>query len=192
MRNIDFSGEVNYERICELLVSLRIGKSSHQCVWIDSFGGTFDFFPRLAASFETLSFITVGIKVYSAAVFLYMHGLERLAFPESKFLFHEACIGVEGHGDVALSDFGAFLDSSFDILDAHGIKYEEAERFYRKMEESYNLNVKFIAERSTMREDKLRQLVREGTTLTAQEALEYGIVHRIISRNEISVRGNHL
>lgn len=186
MQVINFSGRIDFANVSHLLLDLRKKKDVQQCVLINSRGGFIGFFPCLKSSLEDLSFTAVAEKIYSAAIILFLYGQERLAFPDATFLFHEVRTTLEDGSWVTMSEVGTDLRSHSDALEIYGKTIDEIATIYREMQKGQEWMIDFIVQHSTIMDSELRRLMRDEVTLTAQEAMEYGMVHRIISRETLS------
>lgn len=185
MQKMRFSGRVDLANVSHLLIDLRIKKDVHQHVWINSNGGFINFFPLLNGSFNCLQYTAVGEKVCSAAIILFLYGQERLAFPDSTFFFHDVRSRFENGEWVTVSDLETCMEYMDDAKEFYGKSLEEIAKIHHDLHKGQEWMIDFIVQHSTITADKLRILMNEEATLTAQEALEYGMVHRIISRDEL-------
>jgi len=165
------------EDVVEVLEGLQQG--NFQNLFISSTGGNF------GATMVSLSHlmpkeITIigGEIVASAALGIFLCGRRRLAFPESKFIFHEVWQSFEGRTlretEIALRVEIAELTK----------QYEVAKYFVGLLGECREFNMQnalHLSRRTTMFLDRVYDVMHgDGIILTAQEARLYGLVHEII------------
>lgn len=184
MQVINFFGKVDLQNVRDLLIDLRTKKDAHHYVCINSNGGFINALSVFEHSLESMRFTAVAGKVYSAAIILFLYGQERLAFADTTFFFHEVGTTLEDGRWMTISEVGKCIENYSDASTIYGKIPDEIATIYHEMQETQEWMIDFIVQRSTITDGELRHLMDESTMLTAQEALEYGIVDRIISRDE--------
>lgn len=184
MRFIRFFGEISREKVLDLLQDLRsdYGKG---LVLINSPGGTFEFFSVLAPSLMRTGFISIGSEVESSALFLHLLGRERLAKEDSTFFFHEVRVFFGLIGEVSVYD----LEQALEVERGMKRRWKRSERefaewLHSQMVTAQSWALSFIAERTGFPAGRFANLMRSEVTLSAHEAVQYGIVHRVISDDE--------
>lgn len=182
MQEIYFSEKVSLGSIANLLIKLRIGRRAFQRVRIDSVGGSFNWFPVYERSLKEMCFTTIGEEVQSAAIILYLYGQKRLAFHDSIFFFHQVWVEIDGHGHYTVTDLDEYVECGINTESTLGKSHEDIVRIFNTLQKGQDQYMRFIVQRSAIDMETLYHLMREETTLTAAEALCYGIVHEIISR----------
>ncbi len=179
-RDIDFSGDITPDRVKDLLNNLR-GHPVGRRVWISSAGGAFECFSIYGPPIQRIGFISIGAKVESAANILYLLGHNRLALSDSHFFFHEVRAVIRNRS-ITLTTVEDALDYEREISRRH----EGVEELLRQMRNAQDWYISFICQRAKITKAALTSLMRAEATLSAREAVRYGIAHRIVSSDEIS------
>lgn len=190
MQVIPFTGEISRVKVERLLVSLQAhyGKG---CVLLDSPGGKFEFFSQLAPPLARAGFVSVGARVASAAIVLQLLGRERLALPDSTFFFHEVRTIIGEDGEVSVYDIERALDIEREMKERWGIHQREfVEHWHRQLVDAQSWMLSFIAKQTGFSSGRFISLMRNNVTLSAHEAMQYGVVHRIISKDELETLMN--
>ncbi|MCG2696635.1 hypothetical protein L6270_01195 [Candidatus Parcubacteria bacterium] len=182
-QNIGFSSEVSLDSVQCLLKMLQKKRGGGQMVWIDSPGGSFEFFSTLAPFLLQHSFTSVCRDVRSAAVILFLLGKKRLVLPDGVFFFHEVrAISNDGH-EITICDLDAAIDWENERLRSLRREWLEEERI--RMRNAQNWMLAFISEQSGISRSTFLSLMRAEATLSAREAVHYGLAHRIVSEDEL-------
>jgi len=124
---------------------------------IASLGGHFGRALSVGAVLEALpfEFVTFNISmVSSAAHVLYISGERRLAAPHATFIFQPSAGGAEGTP-------------------------QELEETVRNLRSDDEREALILAEKTGRPAQEIREIVQGYTHLTAEEALDFGIVHEI-------------
>lgn len=181
---IPFTGEISESRIVSLLEALQ-SERTHRRVLIDSPGGTFEFFSTLSPALVRTGFTAIASNVQSAAMILQLLGHQRLALPDATFFFHEVRTVLEERGEVTICDLDEFMDREKEALKRFGQAHAEIAEWRRRMSAAQNWMLSFIYERTGLSAGRFMDLMRAEATLTAREARQYGIVHEIVSLDEL-------
>lgn len=130
--------------------------------------------------------VIAGNMVHSAALDIFLCGNSRLALPDSSFHFHE--VGFTRPGKTRL------CKTEIEIMAA--IALHEG-RIKDAMELSCNLAIcqeldimtaQLIQKRTRLTANMVMKLMRgHGCMMSAQEALFYGLVHRIVDYSEVVI-----
>lgn len=181
MSVIPFTGEMNAHSVERLIEDLKKANASN-IVYIDSPGGSFDFFFRRAPFLQRRGLITIAGDVRSAAVLLYLLGYQRFALPDSTFFFHEvrALVGsaIYGIQEVKICNLEEVLEYQEYM---HGSQREFYEEWLIQMRKAQEYFLNYLSRATGCSVSFFLRLMREEVTLSAQDAMRYGIVHRIIS-----------
>lgn len=130
-------------------------------LYIDSWGG------ELVAAFTIINAIelsktpvwTISIgAAYSAGFFIYIAGHKRLAYNYSSFLFHEGSPGSPSVDAHKFRNYADFYIVQLNQLKEHTLKYTK------------------------LTEEEYRKVQKDDYWLTAQQALEKGVVDEIITK----------
>jgi ATP-dependent Clp protease, protease subunit len=131
--------------------------------YINSYGGNLGDTFAIIATIESISkkVVTIGLgKVASGAAALLMSGTGgRFIFPRTRVVLH----GV----------FGGY-DGDYTSLKNGMIEHEKVQSVW----------VKYISEKTKKTEERIREDIDRDVFLSAEEALEYGIIDGIISKIE--------
>ena len=185
MRLIPFEEEISRERIEWLLHELQ-SDYGRGLVFIDSPGGAFEFFSQLAPPLARSGFVSVGSRVASAAIVLQLLGRERLATPDATFFFHEVRTIVEPGGEFSIYDLERALDMEREMKERWSNSEREfVERWHDQQASAQSWMLSFIARQTGLPSGRFVDLMRNEVTLSAQEAQRYGIVHRIVTEDEL-------
>ena len=176
MKYIPFYDTIDRFSIEDLLVSLRAADAP-QCVYVDSPGGAFEFFSSVAPAIHRRGIVTIAGNVRSAAIILSLLGYKRQAFPDSAFFFHEVRAFVNGTDDVTVCDVEDVLEYQEEMF---GKEREAFQEWLRRMKVAQGWFLGFIAEKTQLPASVFLNLMRSEATLTAREAVRYGIVHEIL------------
>jgi ATP-dependent protease ClpP protease subunit len=151
-------------------------------VFVDSPGGEFEFFSVVGPQIQRRGITTLAGEVASAAVILYLLGHERLALPSSTFFFHEVRTLVNENGAVTLTDLQSVREFEREMS---GQKREVLQHWYNQMALAQRWFIHFIHERTGLSSNVFLNLMRSEATLSASDALRYGIVHRVRQDQEV-------
>lgn len=180
MRFLTYTGEITEQRVERLLTELR-RDTDKTGLFVSSPGGTFNFFSRMAPAITRRGLTTFAGTVESAAVLLYLLGHRRIAHPASTFLFHEVRVfphGLAG-GPVTVTDAERFEEYR-DHMSREG--RERYEAWLSAMHDAQRWFAHFLREHTDIHAGVFLELMHENTRLTAEEALRYGIVHKVTER----------
>jgi ATP-dependent Clp protease protease subunit len=166
-RNILLSGEINKslgERIIRQLILLEDQGNDPIKAFIDSPGGDAD---AGFAIFDMMRFIKpeviiigMGLVASAAAIILLAAPRERrLALPNSHYLIHQPLSGMRG------------------VATEIEIHAKELDKLRRKIN-------KLISEQTGQKLDKVEKDTDRDYWMNAEEALEYGLISRIISNRD--------
>ena len=166
-RNIQLSGEINKslgERIIRQLILLEDQGEEPIKVFIDSPGGDAD---AGFAIFDMMRFIKpeviiigMGLVASAAAIILLAAPKERrIALPNSHYLIHQPLSGMRG------------------VATEIEIHAKELDKLRRKIN-------KLIAEETSQKIDKVEKDTDRDYWMNAEEALEYGLISKIISNRD--------
>jgi ATP-dependent Clp protease protease subunit len=166
-RNILLSGEINKslgERIIRQLILLEDQGDDPIKVFIDSPGGDAD---AGFAIFDMMRFIKpeviiigMGLVASAAAIILLAAPKERrIALPNSHFLIHQPLSGMRG------------------VATEIEIHAKELDKLRRKIN-------KLISEETGQKIDKVEKDTDRDYWMNAEEALEYGLISKIISNRD--------
>jgi ATP-dependent protease ClpP protease subunit len=175
-----FEEKISEETVDGLLLSLQ-RPDAPQCVYVSSPGGRFDFFSSRAPSIERRGIITLAGDVYSAAIILFLLGRSRRAFPSATFFFHEVRTLINGHA-VTICDVEMVRRYFEDEVMAE--KREVIEEWLRRMRAAQGWFLSFMKEQTGIPTATLLNFMRSKATLSAREALHYGIIHEIVPEDE--------
>lgn len=184
MRAISFRGDISKAKIVRLLESLQ-SDHGRSLVVVDSPGGEFEFFSQLAPPLARAGFVSVGVRVASAAIVLQLLGAERLAVPDATFFFHEVRTIIGSNGEVSVYDLERALDIEREMKNRLKLPEREfLEHWYSQMVSAQSWMFSFIAKQTGFPPGRFVNLMRNNVTLSAREAVQYGVVQRIISADE--------
>ncbi|MEK7570128.1 MAG: hypothetical protein AAB515_01640 [Patescibacteria group bacterium] len=176
MRFYLFESQINEHKILDLLNALKQANGP-QGVYVNSPGGTFEFFSQLGPAIERRGIVTLSGDVRSAAVILALLGNRRYALPDSTFFFHEVRTIVNESQQVTLYDLDEFLEYEHYMS---GKMREGIQEWRRQMLVAQNWFLRYLSERTGVAIGTLLNLMRSEATLTAHDALRYGIIHEIL------------
>ena len=176
MQVIYFGEEVAQRSVERLLSRLQQANSSRY-VHVDSPGGTFDFFSVLAPAIERQGIITLSGNVRSAAILLYLLGNTRQAFPDSSFFFHEVRAMVGPRGGITVADLEEVEEYEKEMSGRQREGYQE---WCRSMQAAQNWFLIFVSQRTGVPIPTFLSLMRSEATLSANEAIRYGIAHEVV------------
>lgn len=182
MQRINFSEDVSYGAIEGLLENLRRNGGRRQ-VWINSNGGTFDFFSVLAPPLLRQGFIAVGCDVRSAAIILFLLGNRRYVLSDAVFFFHEVRAITNDGLVITVCD----LDVAIDWVQEKQLSLcrELIEEKRRQLKNAQSWMIEFISKQSGISRSTFLSLMRAEATLSAREVVHYGLARRIVSRDEL-------
>ncbi len=185
MYMINFDGEVTGPRV-ELLLEVLNHNYGTSCVLINSPGGTFEFFSRIAPPLARSGFVSVGLRVASAAVILQLLGRERLALPESTFFFHQVQTILGQRNEVTVCDLEYAEEIERELSRRWQLPQGDfIKRWHDQLLRGQAWMLRFISEQTGLPQALFVKLMRDNVTLSAREAVQYGIVHRVISEDEL-------
>jgi len=131
-------------------------------LYVTSPGGYFPlavaFYDLIRTEGTYLKTIALG-QVSSAAILIFLAGEKRLASSHTRFHVHEMIRGWDSAEQLPLSDL---------------------EKVTAETKAEQELMCKILAEGTGLPAEKWEEISRAETFLTAQQAQEYGLVHRII------------
>ncbi len=179
MQEIIFRYEIGAKSIEWLLNESRRSVGPKR-VWIDSPGGTFDFFSKFGPPLERQGLTTVGVDVRSAAIILFLLGYQRLAVPSLIFFFHEVRVIPGRQGEITVCDVET---ARHFINDA--AKREGFDELLFQMKSAQHWMVSYISSLSGIPKSLFVDLMQREVTLCAREAIRYGIAHRVLEREEV-------
>ncbi|KKW29886.1 MAG: hypothetical protein UY72_C0030G0009 [Candidatus Uhrbacteria bacterium GW2011_GWD2_52_7] len=182
MRYLPFTCEISARRIERLITDLR-APDAPRAVYVDSPGGQFTFFSTFGPAIKRYGLTTVSGDVRSAAVVLYLLGHRRIALPDSTFFFHEVRTLITGQGEMTICDVEHVLETQEQILS--GPQRECIEEWLHHMRLAQNWFLGFMARETQLPTSTFLNLMRDEATLDAREARRYGIVHEIVSEDEL-------
>lgn len=132
-------------------------------LFIDSWGGEmvacYTIINAIELSKTPVWTINIG-AAYSAGFFIYITGHKRLAYALSSFLYHEGATHSGGDAH-KFRNYADFYKKQLDQLKKHVLKYTKL------TEEDYD------------------KILKDDYWLTAEEAVEKGIVDKILTREEV-------
>lgn len=182
MRHIVFDRKLSQFSVQALLEELGQANAPRH-VYVDSPGGQFEFFSCLAPAIERRGIITLAGDVRSAAVILFLLGCDRKAFPDSVFFFHEVRALVDEGGEVTIADLEMVQEYDREMS---GRRHEFYKEWLRKMRAAQNWFLYFLREKTGLPQATFLNLMRREVTLSAQEAVRYGIAHEVVSKSLLS------
>jgi len=182
MRHINFSEDVSPRAIGSLLAKLQKDGRGQQ-VWINSDGGTFEFFSVLAPQLLRQGFTAVGCDVRSAAIILYLLGSRRYVLPDAVFFFHEVRAITKDGMIITVCDFDEAVDWAKER--EMSLRRELLEEERRRMKNTQSWMLSFISEQSGIPQSTFLSLMRSEATISASEAVHYGLARRIVSEDEL-------
>ncbi len=171
-----FNAEISRSTVERLLVRLRSANSPNR-VYVSSPGGTFDFFSVLGPAIQRQGIVTLSGDVRSAAVILFLLGHVRQALPDATFFFHEVRTFVGQGGQVTVADLED-AEEHERIMSAEGRDAYQEWRRGMKMAQAWFTH--FISAQTGFPASTFLNLMRAEATLSAREAVRYGIVHEIV------------
>lgn len=176
MRLFNFYDEIDTTSISILMRRLRTSDPPTH-VLVDSPGGEFDFFSTLGPAIERRGITTVAGNVHSAAVILYLLGHNRKSFADSTFFFHEVRAHVASGDQITLTDLEEFEELEVKMSGEPREKYEEWKKNLRFAQFWF---LDFITRKTGISSSVFLALMRSEVTLSAREAVHYGIAHEIV------------
>lgn len=176
MNVLYFDQEIDRRSIERLLVRLKSANAPRR-VLVDSPGGEFEFFSVLGPAIERRGIITMAGDVKSAAVILFLLGQTRQALPDSEFYFHEVRAHVRGEGEITISSLEEFEEYERKMS---GGRREAYQQWKRNMKAAEAWFLDFMSQRTGLRPAVFQNLMRKEVTLSARDAVHYGIVHEIV------------
>lgn len=181
MANLSFTASTSQDNIDHVMMKLQ-GCAAGQKVWINSLGGKVKHLLAEAERLEKLRFVTVGHKVGSAAKLLFLLGSKRYVLPEAKFFFHEVVsIDLILGRRVTMRDMEVELD--FTRFDGRSdLLLESGVRESRNVQSAL---ISFVKKRSRMSPETIFKLMKNEVTLSAKEAVHYGLADEVISGKEV-------
>ncbi len=177
MRYLNVDGEINEQNMEALLLQLRKPESSHH-IFVDSPGGRFKFFDTIGPAIENQGVVTLAGDVYSSAIVLYLLGYRRQAFPDSTFFFHEVSALVDSLGKISIATAEEVLDYASDL--SKGATTDEYQIWLANMKAAQHWLLSFLTRKTNIPNGTFLNLMRNKVTLTAWDAMQYGIVTEII------------
>jgi ATP-dependent protease ClpP protease subunit len=181
MRYIAFHSQIDGRSIDHLL-DLLDRANAPRTVYVSSRGGEFELFSVVGPRIERHGLVTIAGDVASAAVILYLLGHKRYASPSSSFFFHEVRTLVGEGGQITLTTLERVREYEREMS---GRKREALQHWYNQMQLAQRWFVHFIEERTGVRSQVFLNLMRSEATLSATEAVRYGIAHEIRNEREV-------
>lgn len=127
-----------------------------------------------------------GKQASSAGLDLFLCGHERLALPESTFMFHEAGENVGNNKRICKTEMELLMEIAI-LVGNLG----EAKLLARKLAAVTmfdKMTADLFQRQTRLNASMVMRLMRgEGCTMDAKEALFYGIVHRIIPPSSVEI-----
>ena len=159
-------GSTYYEciKLCNIL-DRGIPVEKRKPIWlsIDSDGGdleaTFTIIDAIEMSTTPVYTYNIG-NAYSGGFFIFINGHKRFSTPRARFMFHEGSIGVGGMDTHKFRNYADFYDKELDMLK------------------------KMTIEKSNMTEEQYRAIQKDDYWLTVPEAIEIGIVDKVVTSFE--------
>lgn len=179
MRDIDFFTSISGFSVQNLLGKLDC--PGEQRVWINSPGGTFEFFSVLAPPLIRKGFTAIALEVASSANVLYLLANNRYAVPDATFYFHEVLM-VGCRGVITICSAEEAVERARETA---GRNLEEAMETLRRLRTGQDYFLDMVSSRTGLQKSVFLSLMRGDITLTAKEAVRYGIVREIISREQL-------
>ena len=176
MRMIMFNKELRRSSVERLLATLRQANAPRN-VFVSSPGGSFDFFSTLGPAIERQGIVTLAGDVRSAAVLLFLLGHVRKVIPESTFFFHEVRALVGPVGEITISNLEEVEEYENQMS---GNERESYQEWRRSMKAAQSWFIHYVSRQSGISIPTFLSLMRSEATLSAREALRYGIAHRLI------------
>lgn len=176
MRVYNFRDEIKRSSVDRLMRGLRTSEPPTH-VLVDSPGGEFDFFSTVGPAIERRGITTLAGDVRSAAVILYLLGYSRQSFPDSTFFFHEVRAHVGRDTQITLTDLEEFEELEAEMS---GKPREQYEEWKRNLRFAQNWFVDFINRKTGVPASMFLSLMRSEATLSAREAVHYGISHEVV------------
>ena len=177
---IGFDGPIYQSKIAELIRCLQEVPVA-QKVMINSPGGTFEFFSVLGPALQRQGFTSIGLDVRSAAITLYLLGHRRYALPEAMFFFHEVR-AITPHGVISICDLERALEYEKEISESR----ENVEERLLGLRNAQSWMLSFMRERTGLPTSVFLDLMRNEVVLSAKEAVHFGLVHRVVSEDELN------
>lgn len=181
MRYISFQTTIDRWSVEDLMNELNRANAPRG-VFVNSPGGQFEFFSTIGPQIQRRGITTLAGEVSSAAVILYLLGHERRALPSSTFFFHEVRTLVDEAGTITLTDLEGIREFEREMS---GRKREALQHWYQQMALAQRWFVHFIQERTGLSSGVFLNLMRSEATLSASDALRYGIVHRVHEERDL-------
>ncbi len=171
-----FDREICKSTVETLLTKLRSANSTNR-VYVSSPGGTFDFFSVLGPAIQRQGIVTLSGDVRSAAVVLFLLGHVRQALPDATFFFHEVRTFVGQGNQITVADL-EHAEEYERMMSAEGQEAYQEWRQSMKMAQAWF--ARFISTQTGLPASTFLNLMRAEATLSAREAVRYGIVHEIV------------
>jgi len=174
-----FDATVTQSTVGALLSDLRRPNAPRH-VFVDSPGGTFDFFSTLGPAIERQGIVTCAGDVGSAAVILFMLGHTRKVFPFSTFFFHEVRALVGPMGQITIAGMEEVAEYEKEMS---GESREVYQDWMQQMRSAQRWFLEFMSQKSGVPTATILKLMRAEATLSAREAIHYGIAHGFASKD---------
>lgn len=155
-------------------------------VVIDCPGGTMGDFMDDAIALSGQRFTAIAFDTGSLAVNYFLCADSRLALPNSSFTLHHVKAGLVGGTMRTLDELGWEYAISLAKMETRRptrqewLSHRELARSIRYAAEATHFQVRWISRRTGLEPGIVDQMLRDEVTLTAAEALNLGLVHRII------------
>lgn len=176
MQFVAFEGVITHPAVEDLL--RHFGKANPPAgVYVNSPGGSFEFFSVLGPAIKRKDIATISGNVRSSAIILALLGAKRYALPDATFFFHEVRTLVTDGNAVTVCDLEEALEYE-DWMSGH--QRESLEEWRHRMQQAQAWFLDFLSRETGVSVPTFLNLMRHEETLTVREAIRYGIVHEVI------------
>lgn len=172
---VSFQGRITPDKVMDMVTTL--GSSAAPAgIYVNSPGGRFEFFSVMGPAIARRGIVTLSGEVASAGVILSLLGHHRFAFPDSTFFFHEVRSIVSDQA-VLICNIEEALEHQERMCAEMREGYEEWLHSLRLAQQWF---VDFISQQIGVSAAVILDLMRQEATLSAREAVRYGIIHEIL------------
>lgn len=172
---IAFNGEITPWKVDDTFEMLR-SNNAPGGIYVNSPGGRFEFFSVMGPAIARRGIITLSGDVGSAGVILSLLGHRRFAFSDSTFFFHEVRSIIQGN-EVLICDIEEALEHQDRMRNEIREDFEEWQHRLKMAQQWF---IGFIAEQTGVQPATFLDLMRQEATLSARDAIRYGIIHEIL------------
>lgn len=176
MRFYNFQTQITPATVEAMMKALR-NVNGPDAVFVSSPGGQFEFFSVLGPAIQRRGLTMLAGDVRSAATILFMLGSHRLALPDSTFFFHEVRAVVGPSLCIALTDLQELREMHRRMQAEHR---EHLEEWVQAVRNAQGWFLDFMRQATGLLPSIFLDLMRANATLSAAEAIRYGIVHHIV------------